>query len=315
MEMVMRPARGFKRKTIAAAIDGKIKQWIKTIDDQELRSDIERDYIVTGGAITSMLLGELPNDYDVYFVNVQTCEKVAKYYTSRLKTNDTTRVKVIAHPASVEIRIKSAGIANTEEKETGYDYFEVYTGEEDQLDSESRAGSFIKQFAKEDKQKYEVAMVSSNAITLTDDIQIITRFCGDPETIHENFDFVHTTNSYARGRLILRPEALEATLAKELRYIGSRFPLTSIFRMKKFIKRGWTITAGETLKIMYDVAALNLNDVGVLQEQLTGVDVAYFNELINRLGRSDKAIDRTYLFELINRVFDDIPDDEIVIGR
>ena len=96
---------------------------------------------------------------------------------------------------------------------------------------------------------------------------------------------------------------MEATLTKELKYVGSRYPICSLFRLKKFIRRGWTITAGETLKIAWDINKLNLMDREILYDQLCGVDAAYFHEIIAALkGVGD--IERTYLFELINRVFD-----------
>ena len=103
----------------------------------------------------------------------------------------------------------------------------------------------------------------------------------------------------------LRVEALESTLARELKYVGSRYPVCSMFRLKKFIKRGWTITAGEMLKIAWDISKLDLNDREVLQDQLTGVDAAYFRQIIDLLAKDDKPIERTYLFELINRIFDE----------
>ena len=66
-------------------------------------------------------------------------------------------------------------------------------------------------------------------------------------------------------------------------------------------------------KIAYDAAQLDLNDVSVLQDQLTGVDAAYFGEVIAVLKKDcNKNIDRTYLFELINRVFDFTNDDFII---
>ena len=57
--------RGFKRKTIEQTIRNKMKSWFASIDDIELRDELKKHYIVTGGAITSMLLGDLPNDIEV----------------------------------------------------------------------------------------------------------------------------------------------------------------------------------------------------------------------------------------------------------
>src|SRR3546814_2013322 len=41
---------------------------------------------------------------------------------------------------------------------------------------------------------YRPVFVSTNAITLSDKIQIVLRFYGEADAIHENYDFVHCTN-------------------------------------------------------------------------------------------------------------------------
>lgn len=300
--------RGFKRKTIEATIRSKIKAWVATIEDIALRDEIKDHYIVTGGAITSMLLGDLPNDYDVYFDSADVAAKVANYYISRLPTseNKCTKTPVVTVPESkdrVEIKVQSAGVAGEDIDQSKYEYFEQYN------DGADRAAAYLDAMAAKNTGKYTSLAITTNAITLTDQIQIVLRFCGDAQTIHKNYDFVHTTNWFTEANgLELRVEALESTLARELKYIGSRYPICSMFRLKKFIKRGWTITAGEMLKIAWDISKLDLNDREVLQEQLTGVDAAYFRQIIDLLAEDDKPIDRTYLFELINRIFDEDQD-------
>jgi hypothetical protein len=49
------------------------------------------------------------------------------------------------------------------------------------------------------------------------------------------------------------------------------------------LKRGWNISAGEMLKVMFQISELDLKNPDVLEEQLIGVDVAYFSALINIL--------------------------------
>lgn len=297
--------RGFKRKTIEAVIRSKIKSWLATIDDIELRDQVKQNYIVTGGAITSMLLGDTPNDFDVYLKNTDVAAKLASYYISRLPAveNEMTRTPIVSVPPEggrVEIKVQSAGIAGEDIDQNKYEYFEQYA------DGSQRAAAYLDAMASKSTGKYTSVAITTNAITLTDDIQIILRFVGEPSEIHTNYDFVHTTNWFTEDEgLVLRQEALEATLARELRYVGSKYPVCSMFRLKKFIKRGWTITAGEMVKIAYDISRLDLDNIEVLQEQLTGVDAAYFRQIIDLLRKEDKPIERTYLFELVNRIFDE----------
>jgi 5,10-methenyltetrahydromethanopterin hydrogenase len=75
--------------------------------------------------------------------------------------------------------------------------------------------------------------------------------------------------------------------------------------MKKFLERGWRITAGQQLKIMWQISELNLADHNVLREQLTGVDALFMQELINALRDVEpQKLTSTYVAEIIDRIFD-----------
>lgn len=158
----------------------------------------------------------------------------------------------------------------------------------------------------DDLPKYRPVFISTNAITLSNQIQIVLRFYGEPEEIHENYDFIHCTNYWTaeHSELFLNQPALESLLARELRYSGSLYPLASMIRMRKFIKRNWSINAGQILKMALQISDLDLRDVEVLEEQLTGVDVAYFLQLIEILKGVDKTkLDYAYIVEIIDRMF------------
>jgi hypothetical protein len=159
----------------------------------------------------------------------------------------------------------------------------------------------------ESEEKYRVAFLSQNAISLTDDVQIVLRFNGNSEEIHKTFDFMHATNYFTfEEGLVTNKTALECILAKELKYQGSLYPLTSIIRIKKFINRGWSINAGEMLKIMFQISELDLTNIEILEEQLIGVDVAYFSLLIEILrGVPEDKMTAAYISEIIDRVFND----------
>lgn len=299
--------RGFKSKTMVYTIDRKIRTWLKTLPT-DLAKEIEEHLVLTGGAITSMLLGDLPNDYDIYFDNVETAKKVATHYLKSVKSinEKVGTIKVIAEDNRVKIFIKSVGVARGED-----DSFEDYRFFEGEPDPMKLVKYFEPKEWEKNKDHFVPININTNAITLTDDIQIILRFIGKPEEIHRSFDFVHATNYYTKsGGIVFNPEALEYTLSKELKYIGSLYPICSVFRIKKFIERGWTITAGEMLKIAYDISKLNLDDPKILEDQLVGVDAAYFHQILYAIKQENKPIERTYLFELINRIFDeaDLPD-------
>lgn len=159
-----------------------------------------------------------------------------------------------------------------------------------------------------DDEKFRPVFLSSNAITLSDKIQIVIRFVGDAKKIHESYDFVHATNYWTRDDgLVTNIEALESILAKELIYRGSLYPLASIFRTRKFIQRDWTVHVGNYVKMAMQLNEFDLTDVKVLEEQLTGVDSLYLGSVINAINKKQKddkdfEFNSLYVCELCDRM-------------
>jgi hypothetical protein len=312
-----------KSKTIRALLRKKINQWLESIEDETVREAAAKGTIVTGGCIASMLLKEEVNDFDLYFKNQATTKAIAQYYVKRFqpknKNGIACDISVQEDGARVKIVIKSAGIASEAGAEKPYEYFEAQPeGEAAGYVSEvmADAGEIQDRYeqtkesaleAEDDgKPKFRPVFLSTNAITLSHKVQIVLRFHGEPDQIHENYDFTHCTNYWRswNDELTLRPEALECLLARELRYQGSKYPVCSVFRLRKFIKRNWTINAGQILKMCMQISALDLTKIEVLEDQLTGVDCAYFCEVLSKLKAKDKTqVDSAYLIEIIDRMF------------
>jgi hypothetical protein len=246
-----------------------------------------------------MLLNEEVNDFDLYFRNVHAAETVAKYYVERFQ-------KETGHPLALEVKDGRIRIttSNGHRGETAGNIETLGTDEIEDVYEQAENDAL----ATEDdgKPPYRPVFMSTNAITLSNRVQIIVRFYGEPDQIHENYDFVHCTNYWSSwdDTLTLRQPALEALLAKELRYIGSKYPVCSIIRLRKFIKRGWTINAGQILKAVMQISELDLTDPKVLEDQLTGVDSAYFMQLMTKLRENDpEKVNAAYLVEIIDRMF------------
>lgn len=288
------------RKYIKKVLTNKWKAWVDEIKDEKIKELVKENSYITGGAIVSLLQGEQPNDLDIYFKNQETVVAVAKYYADMWNEDNDYKFSVrVDEDGRVRAYVPSKGILE-EGKEDDKDFWSLVKGLEP---TEKK---------KDKKKKYRPIFVSSNAITLSDDIQVIIRFYGTPEEVHKNFDFVHCTNYFvpATGELSLNRDALESIIFKELRYIGSRYPMASIFRAKKFLKRGWNINAGQYLKMAMQLQNFDLSDPEVLEDQLTGVDYFYFQEIIQRLrieqeNNPDFKVDATYLGKVIDKVFDE----------
>ena len=209
---------------------------------------------------------------------------------------------------SVKCFVQSKGIADEdEEKKSDISYNFESTEREDE---EMGAVSDKDQTEDDGKEKYRPRFITSNAITLSDKIQIVTRFYGEVAEIHKNYDFVHCTCAWSSwdNEVFLPQKALECIINKELYYVGSKYPLCSIIRTRKYIERGYHINAGQYVKMCMQLNELDLKDVKVLEEQLTGVDTTYFQMMIDELRKykeendSDK-VDMTYAMKLIDKLF------------
>ena len=319
------PTHVLKAKTIKSVLRNKINAWLETITDEDLRDTCKKEAIVTGGCIASMLLGEQVNDFDVYFRTKATVRRVADYYVAQFLAAKKAQGGVqfdtfvdeltdLSGKERVRIVVKSAGVAS-DEQEADYSYFESrpdheageYIGEAfDPLSTVKDIADGAKDAMSEDAPIYSPAFLSSNAISLRGKVQLILRFYGDPDEIHSSYDFAHCMNYWESGqsKLTLRPESLEALLSKTLVYHGSKYPLCSVIRSRKFIERGWRINAGQYLKMAMQISELDMKDHAVLEEQLTGVDVAYFAEVIGKIQEKDpERVDAAYLTEIIDRMF------------
>lgn len=309
---------GRKRSGIKRELTKKIEEWLVSITDEVAQQAARKDTIVTGGSIASMLLGERINDFDIYFRTAETTKLIAEYYVKQFNDIAAANPKYSGYLPIVQtkrflnlkkeyeeriiIMIQSAGVVG--ELQEKYRFFETLTEEETTAFTESLIN---KEAEKGDSPKYRPVFMSQNAITLSDKIQLVIRFYGEPDKIHSNYDFIHATCywDHSNQKLELPAAALETLLSRTLLYMGSLYPIASIFRAKKFIERGWRINAGQLLKIMWQISEIDLTDPAILREQLTGVDQAYMWQLIEALKSVEpEKINSSYVAKIIDKIFD-----------
>jgi hypothetical protein len=296
-------------KTIKKVITRKLEDWLSSIEGEQLREDVRKNLLLSGGSITSLLQGTPVNDYDIYIQDIDVLVRLAKYYCPGIVLDGRLRNQYIKnkYPKYDE---QNPFWMDLDEKYAPELLVRLLTLKSDQVKLDIVSAGIKKDLLCEvgkEPAKYQVAFLSQNAISLTDDIQIVLRFSGSVEEIHKTFDFIHATNYFTfKEGLVTNIPALESILTKTLKYQGSLYPLTSIIRMKKFIQRGWTVNAGEMLKMIFQVSELDLKDLVVLEEQLIGVDVAYFSTLIEILrGVAPEKITPSYLSTIIDKVFNE----------
>lgn len=312
-----------KFRTIRTATRKAVTNWIDTIESAELKAALKNGVIVSGGAITSMALDEPVNDYDIYFRDQSLAREVALYYISRFKNEgprpELRKTRIVNIRGESEERlvfwIQSAGVAA--ETSAEYKYFE--TRPEWETDNyieslgDSEEGTEVDPTSLmlriEKAEKYSPIFFTNNAITLRGGIQLVIRFYGEPDEIHDNYDYTHCKAyyDYKSDLLSIPPEVMQCLLEKTLVYSGSLYPICSLMRLRKFLARGWRISAGELLKLAENITQVDFSNVSMLQEQLMGVDVAYMHQFITALNRAKKdkqRIDAAYIAQLLDRIYD-----------
>lgn len=273
------------KRQITNKIEKAISNWIASITSESVQRTIQDHGFVAGGSIVSMLKDAPVNDYDVYFRNRNAAKAVAEYYIEKFKErNPDAALEVVMEDNSIYVKTPHrTGVADKD-----FDLEE---------EVEIREGV------------YRPLYISPNAISLSDKIQVIVKFFGEPAQVVDKFDFAHTKCYWSyRNGLVLDPKAVECILTNELLYCGSDYPITAMARVRKFLERGWNINAGQFLKLAYDVHELDLTDPDVLTEQLVGVDVSLFHAMIREfrreLGRNpDLIISPEYINGLVDRFF------------
>jgi len=300
--------KGMQNKTIRKVLGKKIEDWLSSIDDIEVQSAARKDVIVTGGSIVSLIMGDKVNDYDVYFRTKETTLAVARYYVSKFNSqNNSGAIPEVREEnlfnikddeeVRVVIWVQSSGVAASKDYPVRDDDLEE---PEEQLEELDDTG-----------EKYRPVFLSENAITLSNKVQLVTRFYGEPDKIHDNFDFVHACCYYDHNKNKLETpiEALRSMQSMTLKYRGSLYPVCSLFRLRKFIDRGWKISAGEILKIAMQISQIDLTSPQILKEQLVGVDALYFHMVIDALKNAPKdesdCYPAEYVIEVVERIFND----------
>lgn len=114
---------------------------------------------------------------------------------------------------------------------------------------------------------------------------ILTIHNSEPEKIVSQFDYLHCQSFYQfdTQRYFSTPEINHAVFNKQLIFKGGLNPLSSIVRMKKFGRRGWSISQLQILKILaFASEAIDFNNAHMVQSLLRGFYLeSKYPELMN----------------------------------
>lgn len=103
--------------------------------------------------------------------------------------------------------------------------------------------------------------------------QFILRFYGEPEQMmNDTFDFQHCKIAYdlKERKYIASEETWQALCKKELIYVNSYYPISSLKRLNKYHSRDFRYSNDTFLNILKDISKLDLNDKYLVEDQMIG---------------------------------------------
>ena len=163
---------------------------------------------------------------------------------------------------------------------------------------------------------FDLVSETDNAYTFSKNnaiIQIIRMpemILEDPQHIIDQFDYSICMGIYdiKQRKFILGETFLEDIARKELRYNIGRYPLASLFRIRKYLQRGYYISGTEIIKIGLAINNLNMRTYGDLKVQLQGIDTLFLRELTDKLlsdEYSEKEYDFMEFIDMINEYYNE----------
>lgn len=141
--------------------------------------------------------------------------------------------------------------------------------------------------------KDRIVFESPNALTFDNKFQFMLKHYGNPNAMVNSFDFEHLKIYKCYNSPInlyrVNGNIYKILLEKHLLYSGSKYPLASLMRVRKYIKRGWFIPASQMLSIVFDIMAM----YNILDENPD----AEYNKDTLKLKRRNMEIDVDTLVE------------------
>lgn len=135
------------------------------------------------------------------------------------------------------------------------------------------------------------AFVSNAAVSYKEKgtrFQLISKIYGTPEQIIKRFDFTISMAALEvtdeEQEFVMHPYFLEHLAGRLLVFDrDAQYPIASLWRAVKFVKRGYHLPAMEILKMVLRCRELQLSTYNDVADQLDGVDAIYLKELTDSL--------------------------------
>ena len=138
-------------------------------------------------------------------------------------------------------------------------------------------------------------------------IRLEDLMCLDTKKIIEQFDFTVCMGAYdfATSSFTLADDFLKHLAQRALVYnTNSKYPFASLYRVVKYIKKGFKISGIEMLKLGLKCNSIKINNFKELRKQLMGIDTLFLKDLTDKLN-SQEIAEKQYDFELFLQMMDE----------
>lgn len=125
-------------------------------------------------------------------------------------------------------------------------------------------------------------------------VQFIKCVFGTPEEVIGKFDFTICQAAFdLKNGFTFGGEFFAHLAQRRLVFnISAEYPICSLYRSRKFIKRGFSFSGIEAIKLGLRIQALDLSTYADLRKQLMGIDTLFLKELTDSLkGEDEKRYD------------------------
>ena len=176
--------------------------------------------------------------------------------------------------------------------------------------------SFLKKMAETDFTKSYSTDLAKSFTKEDTKIQVIIMpdlICQDPKDIINQFDYSVCMGAYDidNKQFILQDGFIEHIARRELYFnVNAKYPLASLFRLRKYLKKGYTISGTEIIKLGLSINNLKMTNYMELKKQLEGIDTLFLAELTNKLMTPEYA-EREYDFNAFVSMIDEYFQDKL----
>jgi len=220
---------------------------------------------IAGGAIVSTAKDEHVKDYDLFFTTTKAATAVFNTLIQRIGVGSYFKLQFDVDPINPNLQRGRLVLAR-----------ETQVSIEDLIEE---FNDTVKKLKGNKRVKVYPCYLSKNALTLTNGVQLIFRFIGEPKEVFTTFDYEHC-KVYWRpnplglllGSVYYEGRSQESLAKNELIYTGhTRFVLSAISRLNKFIKRGWGVSPSSLLSLAVSASKVDWSDPAALEEELLGI--------------------------------------------